>query len=387
MMATYVGLRTASSRATSSILNLSSLRSRKYFRNVRLTSTSFALYSSGSTTRFPLSRCLQEKRHFIAPSGACHCIQWRLKSESQPRYMSRRISSAVVVGGENQKDEQPKNRYIANGVSNIPDSVKEKIGRNLHLLPHHPISILRRKIYDYFDNSLVDALGERPHFKKVTDQGLLSCCMIEIFINSKLAPILESCSYLPSSFSSFFFLFLLLSLPSFSSFFFLFFLRLLLQFDDFMPQVTIEQNFDSLLVPSDHVCRSSTDTYYVNHDHVLRTHTSAHQTTLLKQGEERFLVTGDCYRRDSVDATHFPLFHQMEGVRIFNKSQVTPELVEKDMKDTLAGLFRHLMGEEVKVKWVDEYFPFTRPSFEMEVLFRGEWMEVGKLRHLKSSHL
>ena len=51
---------------------------------------------------------------------------------------------------------------------------------------------------------------------------------------------------------------------------------------------------------------------------MLRTHTSAHQTTLLKEGEDSFLVTGDVYRRDEIDASHYPIFHQMEGVRMFN---------------------------------------------------------------------
>ena len=65
---------------------------------------------------------------------------------------------------------------------------------------------------------------------------------------------------------------------------------------DFEPIVSTDDNFDSLLIPSDHVSRSKSDTYYVDQKTVLRTHTSAHQTTLLKQGVDRFLVTGDVYR-------------------------------------------------------------------------------------------
>lgn len=83
-------------------------------------------------------------------------------------------------------------------------------------------------------------------------------------------------------------------------------------FDDFSPIVSAFDNFDSLLIPKDHVSRSLSDTYYLDIDTVLRTHTSAHQTTLLKQGYNQFLVTGDVYRRDEIDCSHYPVFHQME---------------------------------------------------------------------------
>lgn len=61
-------------------------------------------------------------------------------------------------------------------------------------------------------------------------------------------------------------------------------------------------------------------------DVLLRTHTSAHQSTLLREGKEAFLCTGDVYRRDEIDASHFPAFHQMEGVKLFD-----PELVGGEM--------------------------------------------------------
>lgn len=71
------------------------------------------------------------------------------------------------------------------------------------------------------------------------------------------------------------------------------------------------QNFDDVLVPADHVSRSYNDTYYVDSQHVLRCHTSAHQAELLRKGNTHFLVTGDVYRRDSIDSTHYPVFHQV----------------------------------------------------------------------------
>ena len=89
------------------------------------------------------------------------------------------------------------------------------------------------------------------------------------------------------------------------------------------PAVTHEQNFDSLLVPQNHVSRSPSDTYYINSTHMLRAHTSAHQRDLIRSGLDAFLVVGDVYRRDTINATHYPVFHQMEGVRLFSDYQVT----------------------------------------------------------------
>jgi phenylalanyl-tRNA synthetase alpha chain len=114
----------------------------------------------------------------------------------------------------------------------------------------------------------------------------------------------------------------------------------------------------------------------LNPNTLLRTHTSAHQTELISSGETSFLVVGDCYRRDTIDATHYPIFHQMEGVRIFDKSKVSPSDVEKDMKHVLSQLFVFLLGNTTQVRWIDEYFPFTFPSFEMEVHFQNNWLEV-----------
>jgi phenylalanyl-tRNA synthetase alpha chain len=83
------------------------------------------------------------------------------------------------------------------------------------------------------------------------------------------------------------------------------------KFEDLSPIVTTKQNFDDVLVPADHVSRSLNDTYYVDSQTVLRCHTSAHQAELLRKGHSRFLVTGDVYRRDSIDSTHYPVFHQV----------------------------------------------------------------------------
>ena len=77
------------------------------------------------------------------------------------------------------------------------------------------------------------------------------------------------------------------------------------------PIVTPKQNFDSLLIPKSHVSRSKSDTYYINSDYLLRTHTSAHQLELIKMGFDNFIVMGDVYRRDVIDRSHYPIFHQV----------------------------------------------------------------------------
>lgn len=100
---------------------------------------------------------------------------------------------------------------------------------------------------------------------------------------------------------------------------------------------------------------------------VLRCHTSAHQAELLRKGQKSFLVTGDVYRRDSIDASHYPVFHQMEGLYVLSDEEIEAsgksgtELAAHDLKFVLSGLTRHLFGD-VEMKFVDAYFPFTVSS-------------------------
>jgi hypothetical protein len=78
-------------------------------------------------------------------------------------------------------------------------------------------------------------------------------------------------------------------------------------YDNLSPIVSTRNNFDLLRIPREHISRSQSDTYYLNETTVLRTHTSAHQVDLLQAGVDRFLVTGDVYRRDEIDASHYPV--------------------------------------------------------------------------------
>lgn len=142
-------------------------------------------------------------------------------------------------------------------------------------------------------------------------------------------------------------------------------------FDDLNEVVGVKDNFDDLLIPAGHPARSMTDTYYVDDSHVLRTHTSAHQNQLLRQGFPRFIVTGDVYRKDTIDKTHYPVFHQMEVVKLLPAG--TDALA--DLTNTLEELIRYLYpGKEYRFS--DDYFPFTEPSVQAEVKQEGEWMEV-----------
>lgn len=142
-------------------------------------------------------------------------------------------------------------------------------------------------------------------------------------------------------------------------------------FENFSPYVDIVENFDKLLLPKDHPARSKSDTYYVNENTVLRTHTSAHQNQLLAQGKKRFLVTGNVFRKDEINRSHYPVFHQMEGVSIVPKNCDPKE----SLIETLGGLVECLFpGCEYRVN--DDYFPFTEPSFEVEVMYNGEWLEI-----------
>ncbi|EPZ35477.1 phenylalanyl-tRNA synthetase [Rozella allomycis CSF55] len=168
--------------------------------------------------------------------------------------------------------------------------------------------------------------------------------------------------------------------------------------NDINPVVTKKENFDDLLFPYDHPGKSRSDTYYFSESHLLRTHTSAHQLKLLQQFD-KFTLTADVYRKDQIDKTHYPIFHQMEGIKTFHKDMLmalkycndafseeqimTQEChsvdevkkVVTDLKSQLTAIIRNLYGD-VETRWINTYFPFTQPSFELEIKFRGEWLEV-----------
>lgn len=93
--------------------------------------------------------------------------------------------------------------------------------------------------------------------------------------------------------------------------------------DNLDPVVTTIQNFDSLLIPKDHVSRNKSDCYYLNNNLLLRSHMTAHQFELIKSGLDNFLMVGDVYRRDAIDCTHYPVFHQLDAVKLFSPQEVS----------------------------------------------------------------
>jgi phenylalanyl-tRNA synthetase alpha chain len=126
---------------------------------------------------------------------------------------------------------------------------------------------------------------------------------------------------------------------------------------------TTEYNFDKLEFPPWHPARSPRATFFLNGDVVLRTETSPSQ---IREMEEReppiYMVSiGRCYRRDTIDATHYPIFHQFEGLA------VDRGITLADLKGTLLHVMRQLFGEDRAVRFRTHYFPFTEPSIEPDV--------------------
>ncbi|EXJ82629.1 phenylalanyl-tRNA synthetase alpha chain [Capronia epimyces CBS 606.96] len=264
------------------------------------------------------------------------------------------------------------NPYIFDATTNVPDSILQLVGRNLYRSPDHPIAITK---------ALIESCFPKPTYNHFTVAD---------------------------------------------------------------PVVTTHENFDVLGFPKDHPGRSRTDTYYVNTTHLLRTHTSAHQhaafQSLVNDEAKGYTVCADVYRRDSIDKSHFPVFHQMEGARVWDlpvsadsryEAQLRrKEIIEKDVynlpttrlavKDPVTNFHKGSNAaqpehdvEEVKLvvahlmrsleylvngvfeasremmppwqrdkmgplhaRWIEAYFPFTSPSFELEVLWNGEWLEL-----------
>lgn len=244
--------------------------------------------------------------------------------------------------------------YKRDNWTNLKPGIQSYLNRNIYLQENHPLSIIRKKIVDHFYKSFITNRGN-PLFSVV---------------------------------------------------------------DNLSPIVTLEQNFDSLLIPKDHISRKNTDSFYLNRDYMLRAHCTAHQVDLLKSGLDNFLIIGDVYRRDEIDSTHFPVFHQVDAVRTIRRDKLfenhadleifepnyvpnngsiiinnsdgkiaeagkqtchtleAVKLVEHELKTVLVGLVKHLFGEQIKYRWVDAYFPFTQPSWELEIWYNKEWLEV-----------
>ncbi|XP_067633547.1 probable phenylalanine--tRNA ligase, mitochondrial [Eurosta solidaginis] len=271
---------------------------------------------------------------------------------------------ATTVGAKDVKGAIEINglTYPTDDWTNVTPKILSYLGANKHLQRNHPLSIIRQRIVSYFYSAYRNSRGN----------------------------------------------------PLFSV------------YDQLSPIVTVEQNFDNLLFPGDHVSRAKADCYYINRNHLLRAHTTAHQSDLISCGLDNFMVAGEVYRRDEIDSTHYPVFHQLDAVRLVTKDTLfgrnldleifekdwqfhvqnhsppqtsskcldetkqachtleAVKLMEHEMKNILVGLARDLFGTQLEYRWVDTYFPFTQPSWELEILYKGKWLEVlgcGIMRH------
>ena len=130
------------------------------------------------------------------------------------------------------------------------------------------------------------------------------------------------------------------------------------------PEVeTVFNNFDALNAGPNHPARDMTDTFYITDDVLLRTQTSPVQVrTLLKQKPPiKVISPGRCFRCDTPDATHSPMFHQIEGL------VVDEGITMADLKGTLESFAQQLFGPDTKTKFRPHHFPFTEPSAEVDV--------------------
>ncbi|KXG74382.1 phenylalanine--tRNA ligase subunit alpha [Thermotalea metallivorans] len=130
------------------------------------------------------------------------------------------------------------------------------------------------------------------------------------------------------------------------------------------PEVeTVFYNFDALNAPKNHPSRDLTDTFYITDEILLRTQTSPVQVRTMERMKPpiRIISPGRCFRRDTPDATHSPMFHQVEGL------VVDKNITMADLKGTLDLFAKQLFGIGTKTKFRPHYFPFTEPSAEVDV--------------------
>ena len=135
--------------------------------------------------------------------------------------------------------------------------------------------------------------------------------------------------------------------------------------------------FDALNTPADHPARNEKDTFYFDSGKLLRTHTSTVQVRTMETQKPpiRIIAPGSAYRRDEIDATHLSVFNQLEGL------YVAEDVSLPDLKGTLEYFFRELFGSDTELRFRPHFFPFTEPSFEIDVKLKVKgqeprWIEV-----------
>src|SRR3989344_3524106 len=142
--------------------------------------------------------------------------------------------------------------------------------------------------------------------------------------------------------------------------------------------------FDLFNMPSGHPARSTSDTYYVDPEHVLRTHDTVFwyyylqdegiKAKIAKQEPIGAACYGKVYRKDEIDRKHMNVFHQIGGLYLVpdSKQAITPD----DLKNVLSDIGRSIFGDTVNFRFYEHTFPYTDPSFEMEAEINGQWIEM-----------
>lgn len=338
-------------------------------RALRLGSGRWSITSAGSSIRLPLSQLLRAGSvgHREWSSTVIRRTQDTINKPESTATTPSASPKSLTVGGR---------AYPIDDWTNTPDTILAHIDRRLYLDENHPLAITRK---------LIESQFPRPVYGNYSEKD---------------------------------------------------------------PIVTTAQNFDVLGFPADHPGRSRTDTYYLNEKTVLRTHTSAHQQAYFQQisrneetrpEEVGYTVVADVYRRDAIDRSHYPVFHQMEGAMLWKRpadkplkhAKQTAAAIMKDVysipshnvpvedpnptihpqrnplqaeyhsEEEVEAIAAHLKrslermvikvfseaqkasaasegaeAETLKVRWVEAYFPFTSPSWELEVFWQGDWLEI-----------
>ena len=195
-------------------------------------------------------------------AASINCFKRLRAFKSLKYFVNGRITtrrySSIVSNNENEDINVLGKSYRTDEMTNITPNIISKLDKRLHNVADHPLQILKDKIHTYLYAAHRTRWGS-PVFTMI---------------------------------------------------------------DDVSPVVTVDQNFDSLLVPADHIARVKNDNYYINKDTLLRAHATAHDRDLIRMGLDAWVLTGDVYRRDEIDRTHYPVFHQMDGVRLFVNHQL-----------------------------------------------------------------
>ncbi|HPF87153.1 MAG TPA: phenylalanine--tRNA ligase subunit alpha [Candidatus Limiplasma sp.] len=130
------------------------------------------------------------------------------------------------------------------------------------------------------------------------------------------------------------------------------------------PEVELDHyNFELMNIPKNHPARDAQDTLYIDDNIVLRTHTSPMQARVMlsRKPPIRIVCPGRVYRADELDATHSPVFHQMEGL------VVDEHISMADLRGTLTAFAKHVYGPDVSIRFRPSFFPFTEPSAEVDL--------------------